>query len=50
MSSNIRDERRLADGDAGCRPHMRFVPIKDEHQQAVLTMHRARQGFVKERT
>jgi transposase len=29
---------------------MRFVPIKDEHQQAILTLHRTRQGFVEERT
>ena len=29
---------------------MRFVPIKDEEQQAVLTLHRARQLLVRERT
>ena len=27
------------------RPSMRFVPIKDEAQQARLTIHRVRQGF-----
>ena len=29
---------------------MRFVPIKNAEQQAVLSIHRARQGFVKART
>ena len=29
---------------------MRFVPIKNSEQQAVLSLHRARQGFVKART
>ena len=29
---------------------MRFVPVKTGEQQAVLSLHRARQGFVKERT
>lgn len=32
------------------RPHMRFVPIKTLTQQAVLTVHRARQLLVAERT
>jgi transposase len=32
------------------RPNMRFVPIKNTEQQALLGMHRARQGFVTERT
>ncbi len=32
------------------RPNMRFVPIKNVEQQAVLAMHRVRQGFVKART
>ncbi len=43
-----------ADAEAICeavtRPSMRFVPIKNSEQQAVLSLHRARQGFVKERT
>ena len=43
-----------ADAEAICeavtRPTMRFVPIKNGEQQAVLALHRARQGFVKERT
>lgn len=43
-----------ADAEAICesvsRPNMRFVPIKNEEQQAVLALHRARQGFVKART
>ena len=32
------------------RPNMRFVPVKTEDQQARLMVHRARQGFVTERT
>lgn len=43
-----------ADAEAICeavgRPNMRFVPIKNAEQQAVLSLHRARQGFVKART
>ena len=43
-----------ADSEAICeavaRPNMRFVPIKNGGQQAVLALHRARQGFVKART
>ena len=43
-----------ADAEAICeavgRPNMRFVPIKNSEQQALLGMHRARQGFVTERT
>ncbi|XHO05006.1 IS110 family transposase ISBcen3 [Ralstonia syzygii] len=42
-----------ADAEAICeavaRPNMRFVPIKHVEQQAVLALHRARQGFVKAR-
>ena len=43
-----------ADAEAICeavtRPSMRFVPIKNGEQQAMLSIHRARQGFVKART
>ncbi len=43
-----------ADAEAICeavgRPNMRFVPIKTVEQQAILMVHRARQGFVKART
>jgi transposase len=43
-----------ADAEAICeavtRPTMRFVPIKNVEQQAVLSMHRVRQGFVRART
>ena len=43
-----------ADAEAICeavdRPNMRFVPIKNTEQQALLGLHRARQGFVIERT
>lgn len=44
----------VADAEAICeavtRPNMRFVPIKTDEQQAVLSLHRVRQGFVKART
>jgi transposase len=43
-----------ADAEAICeavgRPNMRFVPIKNTEQQALLGLHRARQGFVAART
>lgn len=43
-----------ADAEAICeavtRPNMRFVPIKNIEQQAVLALHRVRQGFVRART
>lgn len=42
------------DAEAICeavgRPHMRFIPIKSAEQQALLAVHRTRQGFVTERT
>ena len=44
----------VADAEAICeavgRPNMRFVPIKNVEQQAVLALHRVRQGFIKART
>jgi len=36
--------------EAVSRPQMRFVPIKSVEQQAVLAVHRLRQGLVEERT
>ena len=43
-----------ADAEAICeavaRPNMRFVPGKTAESQALLAVHRARQGFVKART
>ena len=43
-----RGKNDAADAAAICeavtRPQMLFVPIKDEHQQATLTLHRTRQG------
>jgi transposase len=36
--------------EAVVRPSLRFVPIKTAEQQAMLALHRARQGFVKART
>ena len=42
------------DAEAICeavgRPGMRFVPVKSSEQQAVLSLHRIRQGLVAERT
>ena len=44
----------VADAEAICeavgRANMRFVPIKNIEQQAILSVHRVRQGFVKART
>ena len=52
--SGRRGKNDAADAKAICeavtRPCMRFVPLKDEHQQAMLSLHRTRQGFVEERT
>lgn len=49
-----RGKNDAADAAAICeavtRPNMRFVPIKEEHQQIILCLHRTRQGFVEERT
>jgi len=36
--------------EAVSRPNMRFVPIKSREQQAILCLHRARQGHIEERT
>ena len=48
------DKNDGSDAEAICeavgRPHMRFVPVKEVEQQAVLTVHRARQLLVAERT
>jgi len=52
--SGRRGKNDAADAAAICetitRPHMRFVPIKEQHQQIILCLHRTRQGFVEERT
>ena len=52
--SGTRGKNDAADAAAICeavqRPNMRFVPVKSEDQQARLMVHRARQGFVTERT
>ena len=49
-----RGKNDAADAAAICeavtRPNMLFVPIKEEHQQIILCLHRTRQGFVEERT
>jgi transposase len=51
VKTNKNDAR---DAEAICeavsRPNMRYVPVKTIEQQAVLSLHRARQGFVVERT
>ena len=36
--------------EAAGRPHMRFVPVKSAEQQAVLAVHRLREGCKEERT
>lgn len=36
--------------EAVARPNMRFVPIKSIEQQSQLFVHRARQGYIEERT
>jgi transposase len=42
------------DAEAICeavrRPNMRFVPVKSVEQQALLALHRVRQGWIEERT
>ena len=52
--SGKRGKNDAADAAAICeavqRPHMRFVPVETEAQQAQLSVHRARQGFVEQRT
>jgi transposase len=52
--SGKRGKNDAADAQAICeavqRPNMRFVPIKSEQQQGQLMVHRARQGFVEQRT
>ena len=49
-----RNKNDVADAAAICeavmRPDMPTVPIKNAEQQAILSVHRARQGFVKART
>ena len=49
-----RGKNDAADAAAICeavtRPSMLFVPVKEEHQQIILCLHRTRQGFVEERT
>ncbi|MAY41105.1 MAG: IS110 family transposase [Oceanospirillaceae bacterium] len=48
-SKNDRNDAEAICEAAG-RPNMRFVPVKTEEQQAVLTVHRARSLMVGERT
>ena len=49
-----RSKNDAADAAAICeavqRPNMRFVPVKTVDQQAQLSPHRARQGFITDRT
>lgn len=49
-----RNKNDAADAEAICeavmRPNMPTVPVKNVEQQAILSVHRARQGFVKART
>jgi transposase len=52
--SGRRGKNDAADAAAICeavqRPNMRFVPVKSIEQQGRLMVHRARQGFVEQRT
>jgi transposase len=52
--SGKRGKNDAADAAAICeavqRPNMRFVPVKSTEQQVRLMVHRARQGFVEQRT
>ena len=52
--SGKRGKNDAADAAAICeavsRPNMRFVPVKSLNQQGQLLVHRARQGFVQQRT
>lgn len=52
--SGKRGKNDAADAAAICeavqRPNMRFVPVKSVEQQGRLMVHRARQGFVEQRT
>ena len=36
--------------EAVARPNMRLVPVKSAEQQAILSLHRVRQGYIEERT
>lgn len=49
-----RGKNDAADAAAICepvqRPNMRFVPVKSAERQGRLMVHRARQGFVEQRT
>lgn len=46
--NDMRDAEAIC--EAVTRPNMRFVPVKTAEQQALLALHRARQGYVKTRT
>ena len=52
--SGKRGKNDAADAAAICeavtRPQMRFVPLKSADQQGQLMVHRARQGFIEQRT
>jgi transposase len=52
--SGKRGKNDAADAAAICeavtRPNMRFVPVKGISQQSRLFVHRARQGYVEQRT
>jgi transposase len=52
--SRTNQKKDANDAEAMCeavsRPRTRFVPVKSEAQQAVLTVHRARELVVRERT
>jgi transposase len=42
------DAQAICEG--GCRPHMRFVPVKDEPAGNAVCLHRTQQGLSKTAT
>ncbi len=52
--SGKRGKNDAADAATICeaitQPNMGFVPVKDVDQQAILCLHRTRQGFIEKRT
>jgi transposase len=50
----VKSKTDAADADAICeaiqRPRMRFVPVKTQAQQTMLSLHCARAGLAKSRT
>src|SRR4029453_8414382 len=49
-SSKNDDNDAEAICEVATRPNMRFVPVKRAEQQALLSLHRVRRGFIEQRT